>query len=83
MDPLTIGVGLSLSLFPAIGSPSPDLVCLVRLQWERMCLDLLGLDVPGGVVPKEGLSFSEKKGREQWSERFIRVGLGREEGGGR
>jgi hypothetical protein len=48
-----------------------------------MCLDLLGLDVPGGVVPKEGLSFSEKKGREQWSERFIRVGLGREEGGGR
>lgn len=56
----------SLSLDP----PFPYLFCLVGPQWERMCLDLLGLDAQGGVVPKGDMG-----------EIFVRVGLGREEGG--
>ena len=38
---------LSQYLFPAIGSYPLYLVCLVGSQWERICLVLLGLDVPG------------------------------------
>ena len=34
------------------------------------------------MVPKGGLPFSEKKGKAQWEEGFVRVGMGREEGGG-
>lgn len=43
----------------------PYLDCLVRPQWERMCLDLLGLDAPGWVVPKGALPFPAEKERGQ------------------
>lgn len=52
----------------------------VGLQWESMCLVLLGLDLQDEVVPKGLLSFSEK-GKEQMGEGFVKVRLGREEVG--
>jgi hypothetical protein len=56
--------------------PLPSyLDCLVGPQWERKCLDLLGLDVPGWVVPKGG------EGEGVKGKGFVRVELGREEGG--
>ena len=33
------------------------------------------------MVPKGVSPFSEEKGKGQWVEGFVRVGLGREEGG--
>ena len=36
----------------------------------------------GGVVPKEDIPFSEKKGRGTWGGGVVKVGLGKEEGGG-
>jgi len=50
-------------------------------QWERMCLDLLGLDAPGWGGTQGGFCFSEVKERGQWEGGFVRVGLGREEEG--
>jgi hypothetical protein len=41
-------------MFPAIGSPSLYLDCLVYLQWERTCLVMLGLDVSGWCVTQVG-----------------------------
>ena len=73
MDYLTSGLGLSLSLFPAIEFFSPYLDCLVGPQWKRVCLFLVGLDVLG-VSPS-------LRGRGWWREGFVRVGLGRDEGG--
>lgn len=47
----------------------------------KLCLVLLGLDAPGCSGTQGGLHFSEEKGRGQWEE-FVRMGLGRGEGGG-
>jgi hypothetical protein len=42
--------------------------CLVGPQWERICLDILGLDAPGWSGIQESLSFSEEKGAmEGWT----------------
>jgi hypothetical protein len=38
--------------------------CLVWPWWERINLVLLGLDVPGGLVPMGGFLFSEVKESE-------------------
>ena len=48
-----------------------------------MCLDLLVLDVSGWCSTQGGGSpFSEERGRGQWEDEFIRMGLGGEEGVG-
>jgi hypothetical protein len=52
-----VGWGLSQSLFPAFGSPSLYLDYLVGPQWERMCLVLLGPDVPGRGGTQGGVPF--------------------------
>jgi hypothetical protein len=44
--PLTIGAEAVPDLLPA-PFPFPFLDCLVGSQWERRCLVLMGLDVPG------------------------------------
>ena len=36
----------------------------------------------GAVVPREGVPFSEEKGRRQWGLGFLRVKLGEEDGVG-
>ena len=59
--------GLSLSVFPAVGSHSPYLGCLVGPQWERMCLVMLGLYVPEWDGTQGGCSPSSKeKKKEKW-----------------
>ena len=64
---------LSLFLFPAAGLPFPILELLVRPKWERMCLDLLGPDLQGKVVPKPGSPSKKRVGGNDGGE--IRVGL--------
>jgi hypothetical protein len=54
---------------------------MVMPQWERMSLDL-GLDALGWGGTQAGLTFSEKKGRQQWEEGFARLEMGGEEEGG-
>ena len=53
--------------------------CLAGPQWERMCLDLLGLDALkwGGTQER----FPLREGEGAMGEGLRRVGLGREEGG--
>jgi hypothetical protein len=36
--------------------------CLVWLQWERIYLALLRIDVPGLGIPREASTFSEENG---------------------
>jgi hypothetical protein len=49
--------------------------CLIEPQWDRRCLVLLGLDVPGWDGTQEMLPFLQ-------GGRFVRMGLREKEGGG-
>lgn len=69
----------SKSLFPASGALSHFLHCLVEPHWERMCLDLLGIDAPGWSGTPGMLPFSEEKRKGQWREKFVEVRLGGED----
>lgn len=65
--------------------PFPLTDCLVRPQWERMCLILLGLDVLGGWGgSQEGLPllWGEAGVVQSWEDGFVRVGLGVDVEGG-
>lgn len=61
--------------------PSPFLDCLDVPQCERMLLAMLGLDFSGYGGTQGGLAFFEEKGRGQWTEGFVKVGLGSKESG--
>jgi hypothetical protein len=59
VGPLTSRAGVVSDSVPCCWIPFPYLNCLVGLQWERMCLVLLGLDVPGWGGTQGGLPFSD------------------------
>lgn len=72
---------LSLILLPAHGIPIPELDCLVGPQWERMCLVLVGIDVPGwGGTRGGGFSLSEEKGRGYGRGEIYKGRTGKSEG---
>jgi hypothetical protein len=77
--------GLSLTLLPAIGSPSPSWIAwwgFPHAAGEDILSTCCDLVFQGWLVYKEGFPFSEEKGREDNGERKRRVRLGREEGEG-
>ena len=62
-------------MIPGFGSLSPHVDCLVRPQWERMCLILLELGVIGlGWHPRQ-FHFPEEKGKGQCENGFVKVRL--------
>jgi hypothetical protein len=78
--PLTRGAGtVSISVL-SHWIPFPHMDCLVGPQWKKMCLVLLGLDVPGWGGIQEGAPPSlMTKGGDNGG--FVRVRLGQEKGG--
>ena len=83
-DPQQVKWGLFKFLFTAIGSPSPYLDSLVGLQWETICLELLGLDEPRWkgthwvqLVPLLVL-LHWGEGEGTIGNAFVRVGVGGE-----
>jgi hypothetical protein len=68
------GGGFCLCSLPLI--PSPYLDCLVGPQWERVCLVLLGLDVPGWGGTQRKPPFSEEKGKKAVEGEVCKGGTG-------
>lgn len=78
MGPLIIGAGAVSDSIACHQIPFPELDCLAVLQWDRRCLALLGLDVPGlsGTQVQEE-SISLRRGGDNEERGFVRVGQGR------
>lgn len=71
------------SLFPSIGSPLHYLDCLVGPQWERICLVLLGPDVPGrGGTQGGSPPFLRRKGEVVGGAEICKGGAGKKGGRG-
>lgn len=77
-DIKTVTVLYTVGLFQSQSS-SKSMGCLVRLQWERMCLALIRIDelmCKEGLIPRRtDLPFSEK-GKGQWGKRYGSSELG-------
>ena len=74
---------LSLILLSAHGIPFPKVDCLVGPQWERMCLVLVGIDVPvWGGTQGEGFPLSEEKRRGYGRREIYKGRTGRRGGKG-
>ena len=69
VGPLTMGVGLSLTILPVFGTLLLPLGCLIQSLYERRCLILLKSDIPCQIclISLGDLSFSEGKWKRSGS----------------